>query len=52
MKTLTIKHDTYEYVVDLNKVECTYCGELESQDEIHCYGDTDMCEACYQNMVE
>lgn len=49
---LTVKHDINEYHIDINKVECTYCGELEAQDIIHSYGDTDMCDACYQNMVE
>lgn len=52
MKKIEVTSDTHEYEIDLNKVECTYCGELESQDEIHIYGDTDMYESCYQGMVE
>lgn len=47
-----VQHDTYEYDIDLNKAECDYCHELESQEEIHMIGESYMCESCYQGMVE
>lgn len=49
---LNVISDTTEYEVIVNRVECTYCQTLTHEDEIHIYGDTDMCEACYENMVE
>lgn len=49
---LPVKSDITVYDIDINKVPCTYCGELESQDEIHVFGDTYICESCYQNMVK
>lgn len=49
---LNVISDTTEYEVIVNGVECTYCQTLTHEDEIHIYGDTDMCESCYQGMVE
>lgn len=52
MKKLNVTSDTQEHEVIINGVECTYCQTNTHQDEIHIYGDTDMCESCYQGMVE
>lgn len=49
---LPVKSDNREHQVLVNGIECTYCQQLEWPDEIHIYGDTDMCESCYQGMVE
>ena len=49
---LPVKHDTREFDVVVKTVECDYCHEFEHQDQNHMYGDTDMCESCYQGMVE
>ena len=48
---LLVKHDTYNYEVVVNGVECTYCRQLEHADVIRSIGDTDMCDACYEGMV-
>lgn len=49
---MEIKHDTYEYEVVINGVECTYCETLEHRDMIHAIGDLDICESCYQGCIE
>lgn len=50
---LPVTHDEYpENEIIINGVECTYCRETVDAEEIHSFEDVDMCESCYQNMVE
>ena len=48
---LPVKHDTYEYPVVVNGVECTYCGTMEHESESRSYGDVDVCDSCYEGMI-
>lgn len=49
---MKIKHDTTVYEVVINGIRCDYCGEKEHADMIHSIGDLDVCNACYEGMIE
>ena len=47
--TITVKHDTHEYEVVVNGVECDFCQTLEHPDLIHHVADVYVCEGCWEH---
>ena len=46
---LPVKHDTYEYPVVVNGVECDMCGMKEHPDLIRGVAELDICESCFDH---